>query len=339
MGVTAGLRILERGLSTTLQDAGRYGFLRYGVSPAGPCDSLLHAIANRLAGNEVATATLEFTLKGDKYKVEAESVRFAVAGDAAVEIDGQRVPCWRSYTLYNGQVISVGAVTEGVRGYVAVAGGFDLAPQLGSLSIHVRSGIGPLGGTAIDTDGFIPIKFDSAPQDSEQEFDSCILSDQPKELRVVLGPQDQYFSPEDITRFLDTPFLVTEKCDRMGYQLRGPKIDYRQDQPLISEGIALGSIQVPGDGLFIVSLLDRQTVGGYPKIATVISADIRRISQARPGTQFRFHAIDIVKAHEIGRAYAGLIRGLDAHLRSPDATINSEALHTKNLISGIWFDS
>lgn len=336
--MTAALRVIEAGPSSTIQDAGRYGFLRYGVSPAGPCDTLLHAIANRLVGNSTDTATIEFTLKGDRYEVAADSVQLAVAGDVTIEIDGQKKPSWRSYTLYEGQTLSVGYLTTGVRGYLAIAGGFDLAPQLGSLSIHVRTGIGPLGGMALKQSTMIPIKSGRAADVPEQEFDVSVLPEKVDDPRVVLGPQDQHFSAADMAQFMQSPFLLTPKCDRMGYQLSGPNIDYRRDIPLISEGIALGSIQVPGDGLFIVSMLDRQTAGGYPKIATVISPDIRHITQARPGATIHFKPIDIAEARAISRDYAALIRSLDDHLQPPGRALSSEALLAKNLISGVYFD-
>ena len=337
--MTPALMVLEAGPSSTIQDAGRYGFLRYGVSTAGPCDTLLHAIANRLVGNSIDTAIIEFTLKGDRYKVAADSVRLAIAGDVAVDIDGAKVPSWRAYTLHEGQILSIGYVTRGVRGYLAVAGGYDLSLALGSLSIHVRSGIGPLGGGAIKSDTVIPIKLSSAPAIPEQELDVSVLPDYTGELRVVLGPQEQHFSADDVTRFTQSPFIVTPKCDRMGYQLSGPKIDYRRDRPLISEGIALGSVQVPGDGLFIVALVDRQTAGGYPKIATVIGPDIRHITQTRPSATIRFQPITVAEARAASQDYAAFINRLDDHLRSPDHAFSSEALLAKNLISGVFFDS
>jgi biotin-dependent carboxylase-like uncharacterized protein len=340
MGAMSGaLTVLEAGPVSTVQDAGRFGFLRYGVAPAGPCDTLLHTIANRLVGNSIGTASIEVTLKGDRYKVVAESVRIAFAGDFAVEIDGQKAETWRSYTLREGQVLSVGYAITGVRGYLAVAGGFDLTPELGSLSVHIRSGIGPFGGAALKQGATIPLKLDCAPLGAERIFDQSALPRSPEVLRVILGPQDQYFGADELARLSRERFTLTPKCDRMGYQLSGPKFDYRRDLPLISEGVALGSIQVLGDGLFIVALVDRQTVGGYPKIATVIGPDIRNLTQTRPGTTIQFRAIEIAEAQKVSRDYAQFIKSLDNHIRSQNQELSSESLLRANLISGVHFDA
>ncbi len=333
------LMVLEAGPSSTIQDAGRFGFLRYGVVPAGPCDTLLHAIANRLVGNSTRSAAIEITLKGDRYQVAAESVRVALAGDFPMQIDGRNAEAWRSYTLREGQVLSVGYTTKNVRGYLAVAGGFDLAPELGSLSVHVRSGIGPLEGAAIKNGATIPLKFGRALPTPEQIFEQSALPEVSAVLRVILGPQDQYFNADDLARFSQEPFTLTAKCDRMGYQLGGPKFDYRRDLPLISEGIALGSIQVLGDGLFIVALVDRQTVGGYPKIATVISPDIRALAQMRPGTAVKFRPIDLAEAQIVSGNYERFIHSLDDYIHPPSQELSSEALLGTNLISGVYSDS
>jgi biotin-dependent carboxylase-like uncharacterized protein len=339
-GMSAALTILEAGPSSTFQDAGRFGFLRYGIAPAGPCDTLLHAIGNRLVGNSIGTATIEFTLKGDHYRITGDSCRIAVAGDFPIEIDGQRMPAWRSHTLRGGQTLSVGYAARGVRGYLAVAGGFDLVPELGSLSVHTRSGIGPLGGSVLKRGEVIPLKLDTAPSAPEQEFDISVLPASSDEIRVVLGPQDQYFSAEDLARFTRESFALSPKCDRMGYQLSGPKMDYRRDLPLISEAIALGSIQVLGDGLYIVALVDRQTVGGYPKIATVVSTDIPALTQSRAGAGIRFRVVSIAEAQALSRSHWGFIQSLDDHIHSPSPSVpNSEALLALNLISGVYFDS
>ena len=335
--MSAALTVLEAGPSSTIQDSGRYGFLRYGVASAGPCDTLFHAIANRLVGNRIGTAAIEFTLAGDRYRVTADSTRVAIAGDATVDIDGKKVPSWRSYTLNEGQILSVGTVTKGLRGYVAVAGGLDLQPQLGSLSVHARSGIGPMGGTPLRQGAIIPIKHRGSENPPEYEFDISLLPETTDVLRVVMGPQDEHFQTEDLAALVESRFTLTPQCDRMGCQLSGPKINYRRDKPLISEGIALGSVQVPGEGLFIVALRDRQTVGGYPKIATVISPDIRRISQARPGAVIRFQSIDIAAAQAAAREYAAFVGGIDKLIKRPGQSLN-EALLSKNLISGVYCD-
>ena len=336
-GVTACLEVVDAGPASSFQDAGRFGFVSYGVAPAGPCDPLLHAIANGLVGNPADAATIEYTLRGDTYKVSASSCRIAIAGDFLIEIDGQRVDAWRAHTLYKGQTLSVLYASQGVRGYIAVAGGFALDPVLGSVSTHARSGIGPLGGGTLKSGDRVPLALSDVTPDGEMEFDRSALPALTSEVRVVLGPQVEHFSDADIDALRDGLFTVTPQSDRMGCRLDGPVINYRKDRPLISEGIALGSIQAPGEGLFIVALYDRQTVGGYPKIATAISADIREITQARQGARLRFRAIDVVEAQRHARTRKALIDSIRDHIRPVSVfDMSSERLLSLNLISGVY---
>jgi biotin-dependent carboxylase-like uncharacterized protein len=239
----------------------------------GPCDRLLAAIANRLVGNDLDATTIEYTLKGNSYEIATDSCRITVAGDFDFRIEGRSAQPWRSYMLTAGQRFSVGYANRGVRGYLAVEGGFALTSVLGSTSVHTRSGIGPRQGRPVQTGELLPLQRATAEGRLEGLFDPAAWPKPVLTLRVVWGPQDHYFDEEARLRFCEADFVVTPRCDRMGYQLSGPIIAHRKELPLISEGVALGSIQVPGDGLFIANMVDRQTVGGYAKIATIISAD------------------------------------------------------------------
>lgn len=333
------LRVLSAGLSSTFQDAGRYSYVAFGVAPSGPCDTLLHAIANRLVGNSNDSTTVEFTLKGDSYEMTDGSCRVAVAGDFNVEVDGQKAASWRSYRLEAGQTISIGHATRGVRGYLAVEGGFALSSVLGSHSVHTRTGIGPHHGRAVATGDLLRLVRGHAEKRLEVQFNHQTLPTPSDTLRVVWGPQDDYFTSEAREAFTSSILTITRKCDRMGYQLSGPAIQTRTDLPLISEGVALGSIQVPGNGLFIANLVDRQTVGGYAKIATIVGPDIRALAQMRPGETIRFEPINIAEAETIGRDRRAMIDNLGrsikfAGIRIPD----TEELLSSNLISGVYFD-
>lgn len=336
--MTPALEVIEAGPSSTLQDSGRFGYLASGVSPSGPCDRLLHAIANRLADNSPETAAIEFSLRGDRYRCRSPSCRIAVAGDFPVQIDGEPVRAFRSHVLREGQILSVGYGSRDLRGYLAVGGGFSLPPVLGSLSVHVRSGIGPMGGRAIASGDHLPLSLGEAPAEPDIEFDTATLPARTGVIRVVRGPQDSYFDEADLQSLMSANLTVTPQCDRMGYQLNGPQVDYRKDWPLISEGIPLGAVQVPGDGLFIIAMVDRQTVGGYPKAATVIGPDIRILAQAGPGAVLQMQDIGIAEAQTIGRERAAFIRNLDVNFRSiVGRHPTTEELMAANLISGVHF--
>ena len=337
--MSASLIIEDAGPASTLQDHGRLNYLAAGVSPSGAFDPLLLAVANRLVGNPIDDAAVEFALTGDTYRVDGESCRIAVAGDCLLTIDGEKADGWRSHTVTNGQTIKVGALRKGVRGYFAVAGGVDVPAVLGSRSVHTRTGVGPLNGCALRAGVKLPLIYGAAPKGLDMRFDVTALPRPRSRLRVVLGPQQHYFAGVDIERFLDGTFTLTPECDRMGYQVRGPHVPYRRDLPLISEGVALGSVQVLDQGLFILNMPDRQTVGGYPKLATIIGPDVRELAQLPPGSRVQFEAIGIERAHEEYRRHTDLLTGLDAHLVPANIEdLPSDYLLAANLVSGVYFD-
>jgi biotin-dependent carboxylase-like uncharacterized protein len=335
------LEIEQAGPASILQDGGRFGFLSRGVSPAGAFDPLFHSIANTLAGNPADTAAVEFLMRGDTWRVQADSCRVAVAGDFSVQIDGEKAAPWRSFTLRRGQRIAIGPARSGARGYFAVAGGFALEPVLGSLSMHARTGIGPFGAKPFKAGTRLPLASAHAPQRAvDMRFDPRRLPPEPSRIRIVVGPQDHYFAQESIAALGSSDFELTADCDRMGFQVRGPEMAYRKDLPLISEGVALGSIQVLERGLFIVNLVDRQTVGGYPKIATVAGCDVRRFAQMRPGAKLRFDVVSVEDA-QAGRSLCIDWLGQLASMLVPadPYDLDSEYMLAHNLISGVVFES
>lgn len=301
------LRVIQAGPYSTVQDAGRVGSQRFGISPAGAADPALLAVANTLAGNAPDAAAIECTLMGDAYEVAAETARLAIAGDVTVKIDGEAADPWRSYLLRRGQKLRIGPCRSGLRFYVAVAGGIACPPVLGSRSTHVRTGIGGIEGRRLKAGDLLPLAQDAATG-PERRFDPAGLPAAPERLRVVLGPQDDYFTAAGIATFLESDYAVARDADRMGCRLEGPAIEHAKGHNIISDGIPLGGIQVPGNGLPIVLMRDRQTTGGYPKIACLIGPDVARLAQKRPGETVRFAAISAaeavaaVKAEEAGLA-------------------------------------
>ena len=339
--MSAALKVLEPGLCTTVQDLGRYGHQAAGVPVSGALDTVSLRMANRLVGNAPGEAALEILLAGPTIEVGADSVRVALAGTRTpIEILGgesARLPPWRSAVLRRGQVFRVGMLRDTACCYLAVDGGFDLPACLGSLSTYVRGGLGGMDGRALARDDAIPLRSQVASDRLDVEIRAPPDRAPGEPIRVVLGPQQDFFTEESIDRFVSAEFTISPKSDRMGLRLEGPRLEHRGGFDIVSDGIALGAIQVPGTGQPIVLLADHQTTGGYPKIATVISADVPALGRRRAGEALRFAAVDVATAETIRRAQE---RALEALLANPvpvqaGSPSRPDALLSQNLISGI----
>lgn len=332
------LLVVRGGLFSTLQDFGRFGYQRFGISASGAMDTVAMRIANALVGNAPGAAVVEMTMLGLAATVEAEGCRVAVAGaDFVIAINGRPAEAWRSHDLARGDRLEVGAARSGMRGYLAVAGGFALAPTLGSLSTHSRSGIGGLDGRALQAGDRLPLHH-PAPSGPLLVLDAADRPRTDGPIRVVLGPQQDAFTPAGIETFLASAYRVTEKADRMGCRLDGPVIEHARGFNIVSDGIMNGSIQVPGQGTPIVLLADRQSTGGYPKIATVIGPDLHRLGQRRPDDEIRFRRVTIDEAEAIAAEHAGAMRAIPSRLRpvvDAAASLTSERLLSANLVSGV----
>jgi len=329
------LIVLDPGIFATLQDMGRWGYLRYGVSNSGAMDRVSLQIANLLVGNDPGEAAIEFTAVGGAYEVAADSCRIAVAGGRfPVAVGGEPVPPLTSCTLGRGARIVIGQAVSGMRGYLAVAGGFDVSKTLGSVSTHVRFGLGGLDGKALDAGSRIPLRNPGVPPDRDRYIDPAVVPCSDGALRVVMGPQEDYFSDTGKKTFLSAQYRVSDLSDRMGYRLEGPEIEHAGDFNIVSDGIAPGSIQVPGSRLPIVLLADRQTTGGYPKIATVISADLHRLGQKAPGDAIRFQPVSVEEAEAEYLRLLDRLAGIANSLHPADP----EALLTHRLLAGNLID-
>ena len=295
---------------TSLQDSGRVGWRRFGISASGPMDRLAHAHANVLVGNAADKAVIEMTLLGGTFQAADGPVRIAVSGaPSKVTIAGRTVQPGTSATLRAGEAVTVGPSQAGVFTYLAVGGGFGLAPALGSLSLHPRAAIGGFAGRSLRAGDELPVA--GAPSGPELTLEPPSLGpDAP--VRVVLGPQADHFSSEAVAAFLSATYTVSPEADRMGYRLAGPAIPHLAGFNIVSDGIVPGSIQLPGSGVPIVMMADHQTTGGYPKIATIVTPDLRIMAQRRPGDSVRFVAISVEGAHELARSHRELLAGLAA---------------------------
>ena len=294
------IRVLDPGPLTTVQDAGRSGQMRYGIPPSGPVDRRSFVLANRLVGNPDGAAALEFTLMGPRLRAETPCTIAVTGADAPVTLNDAAAPVWTTLTLEAGDVLRIGAVRAGVRGYVAVAGGIDVPPVLGSRATYLRGRMGGMHGRALARDDQLPLgAAPAAPRRRAVPLDARPEWGGEPVLRVVLGPQADRFTDDGIAAFLGGSYQLLPQSDRMGARLNGARITHARGHDIISDGIALGAVQVPGDGQPIVMLVDRQSTGGYTKIATVCSFDIARVGQGKPGQRLRFTAVDVAAAHRL----------------------------------------
>jgi antagonist of KipI len=297
------VRVVRPGAFTTVQDLGRPGWGASGVPPSGAMDELSFRASNLLAGNDEDAAALEITLGGLEVVCSAEH-RYALAG-ASVEarVDGGLVPSGRSFVIPAGATLSIGTTRSGVRCYLAVAGGIDAPVALGSRSTFVAAGFGGLDGRALKAGDVLSVGPSSGSPHDQRALASGALPEAAREtiLRVVRGPQEDAFTGEGIDTFYSSPYRVSPRSDRAGVRLEGAPIGIAGEADLDPEGVVTGSVQVPADGMPIVLGPDRPATGGYVKVATVISADLPVLAQARPGDTLRFVTIDVEDARAAWR--------------------------------------
>lgn len=334
--MTAHLKVCFPGAMATLQDFGRSGLRKVGVPRAGALEPGWLRIANALVGNGEGSAAIEFFGGGLVLKAEDAPVRLALAGHFPAEIialDGSRcsINGWRSLLLQPGEQLRCG-VTRGTRaGYVALAG-IEAPKLLGSASSYARAG---LGGLLAEGDVLVAAIARNGPESMLPS--PPVLADDP--VRVVFGPQADYFSEEAKSRFLASCFAVTAEADRMGMRLDGVRLDHLAEKggEIASDATVPGSIQVPGNGKPIVLLNDGQTAGGYPKIATVISADLPRLALLLPGATVRFREVTVAEAEAAARSREVALRALIASMRPmlDSGNLDLSALYSANLVSGM----
>jgi KipI family sensor histidine kinase inhibitor len=296
--------VVERGgLWTTVQDAGRPGYRRFGLPQSGPMDALSLRIANLLLGNPPGAAALECAAPGPRL-VAARRTAFALAGaDHSPSVNGRPVPLWAAMHLREGDVLDFGPPKAGQWVYLAVPGGVDVPPALGSRATYVRAALGGYGGRRLEAGDRLACGRRSAAALLR------LASPPPRTggastVRIVLGPQESYFTDAARAALLADEFSPGIHADRVGYRLDGPRIEHRAKAELLSDGLLPGAIQVPAGGQPIVIMADGPTAGGYPKIGAVLRPDLRLVAQARRGEAVRFRAVPWDEAHLAARAAA-----------------------------------
>ncbi|MDJ0994516.1 MAG: biotin-dependent carboxyltransferase family protein [Dinoroseobacter sp.] len=332
--------IQSAGPATTVQDLGRFQLRRLGIPVAGTlCPDWLF-LGNGLLGNAPNAAVLEFRLLGPRFLVEAEKMQAVVAGPAEMQVVGpsgnRKVPPWTVASLVADDVVSIGSIRSGTVALLCLSGGVDTPIVLGSRATYERAGLGGFRGRALKSSDRVPIGTITfgAPLVIPKLEDP---TDEP--IRVILGPQEDHFPQDQVDAFLRAHYTVTTQLDRMGMRLEGPPLRHRAPElsEIVSDGIVPGAVQVPGSGQPIILLADGQTVGGYPKIATIISADLPRLSRLAPGAKVAFRAVSVAVAEAALEAHTTRLQGLlsAAVPARADGEVSLQELYSSNLVSGV----
>ena len=295
------IEVVEAGLLTMVEDLGRFGFQKYGVTVSGAMDTFALRAGNGLVGNAEGEAGLEMTLLGPRLLFLRPAIVALTGADLEPRLNDRPCPMWHAFAVTKDDTLSFDGKTDGVRAYLAVKGGIDVPLVLNSRSTYTRSKLGGVEGRPLRPGDRLRVG-------GTGRIDRALLfrlapARVPRygtrhALRVVLGPQHLAFTDAGIRTFLGNTYKVTPQSDRIGYRLQGPSIEHKGSPDIVSDGSPLGAVQVAGDGMPIILLADRGTTGGYTKIATVIGADLPQLAQASPGDEVVFRSVSLEEAHQ-----------------------------------------
>ena len=296
--------IKRAGVNTTFQDQGRSNLYHIGIPFSGAMDNRNFQISNKLVGNEINSPVIEFAYQGPLLKYFGDDIKCAIAGDVKFIIRKKnndiKGNCYQSFTLENGDEIDIITTNKSVYGYLAISGEFNLEYQWSSCSINTKANIGSNNGKRIeDTQKIYISKINKDLNDKKLNY----INTKIEKIRVIKGTNFNYFSDEGKNIFFDKEFVVSKLSDRMGMRLDGPKIENIVDTNIKSEGLIKGVIQVPADGNPIIMLSDHGTIGGYPKIGVVISADYDKLVQLTPGSKIKFQEVELSSAETLFKLY------------------------------------
>ena len=294
-------KVLRAGINTTYQDHGRFHMQHFGITPGGCMDLKSFFIANALLGNNSEEGVLEFAYQGPLLKLVKGETKIVITGNVTFQIiktNNEKIngECNRSYNLKEGEQIDILATKESAYGYLAVEGGFNLKPFCKSVSILARAQIGPNEGKKIKNNDKVNFKRNS---NNEKNFTTNVINEKREIIRVMQGSQFNFFSKQSQNNFFKKHYKITNLTDRMGMRLEGPSISNIVSANIRSEGITKGAIQVPADGQPIILLTDYPTIGGYPKISNVISADYHVLAQKVPGEKVLFKNVELREAEQL----------------------------------------
>jgi biotin-dependent carboxylase-like uncharacterized protein len=305
--------VVEPGIFTTIQDLGRKGYFASGIPPSGAMDRFAVRMGNLLVKNPIDEAGIEMTAIGVKARVLKETVIALTGAEFSAKLNGDSLPLWQTVYLKEGDFLSIEKPRKGWRGYLCVAGGMDLPPVLGSKSTYTLGGLGGIRGRALKKGDLLPAGISRFPLDSlkGRRVKESVLPEagSERELRVILGPQDDHVKEESIDVFLNTPYQVSIRSNRVGYRFEGPQL-YFKERPesrdagldpsnIVDDGNAIGAIQIPAGKEPICLGVDGVTMGGYVKIACLITADMDRMAQLKPKDLARFRSVTVEEARSI----------------------------------------
>jgi antagonist of KipI len=315
------VRVLKAGMLTSIQDLGRTGLQCLGIPPSGAMDAFALCVANLLVGNPPGEACLEMTLLGPTLEFEGAARVAVTGGDLGAELNGRSIEMWCSFPVGKGDRLTWGKALSGCRAYAGFAGGIDVPLVLGSKSTFRRGGFGGLEGRNLQAGDGIELGRPSGlpPARRLPSVYRPRYTGDPV-LRVLPGPQIDYFDDDAVSLFFSAGFVVTPDSDRMGYRLAGPNLSASKSAEIISDAVVAGSVQIPGGGAPIVMMADRQTIGGYPKIATVITPDIDLVGQLKPGDKLRFRRLSLAQAHQIYATHIRRIQRIRENLKGLGGT-------------------
>lgn len=315
------MHVIFAGPRTTIQDKGRLGYQNDGFAPSGFIDRIGSRMANVLVNNAETDAVIEFCLAGPMLKFDEEVNLAVCGGDFSLMIGGKEYPAGRAVHVPAGEMVAVKTGSFGTFGSIAVGGGLDIPEVMGSRSTNIRCGIGGFKGRTLQNGDVIPLR---NPGYGKQNLSwrrvperELARPDETLTVRVIPGPQEDMFTEHGIETFYSSEYKVRNQSDRMGYRLKGPKVESKDGCDILSDGIVLGSVQISGTGDPIVMMADRQTTGGYAKIATIINLDIPQFAQLRPGQKVRFEKTTVEEAQRMYVEYTTIWRMYCKNLIGP----------------------
>ena len=291
------IRILNPGLQTTIQDLGRNGYSHYGVSSSGAADDLSFRLGNLIVGNKENLAAIEMTLLGGNYKFDIDANISLTGSKFDAKIEGESLHFYKNIPIQSGQLLSVGQSLQGSRCYLAVRGGIDINDVLSAKTTHLTSKIGGVDGRSLKKDDVLIIG-------EEQKLLNPIIINEMldinmSKLLIIKGLQSNYISKSTWKIFLNQEYIVSNLSNRMGIRLEGNSLKLDNENEIITEGVPLGAIQLPSNGYPIISFVEHQTTGGYPKIANVISSELHKVGQLKPGDKFQFELVSLEEAEAL----------------------------------------
>jgi antagonist of KipI len=292
--------ITKAGVLTTIQDSGRFGYQKLGVPCGGAMDDYAMRLANIAVGNDEEEAVIEMTMIGANYKFQEPAVICLTGADMNATLHGKKLELGRPYYIKAGSELRLQAAQNGFRTYLAIQGGIQIPPVLQSKSTYVKAQLGGLNGHPLKPGDVLPIKPPTQLPPTDWKLSPQLFSYiNDTTIRVIPGKQYEWFTKEMIQTFTQHPYTITPQSDRMGYRLQGETLSIQKNNSLITEGTAFGTIQIPPDGQPIILMADRQPTGGYPKIGNVITVDLPKLAQKRPGKQVRFSFVSIEEAQAL----------------------------------------